>query len=101
MYSNPDPLAEPESMCTSREFQNMNPLHDQAIKNPEVAPEFREVGDRLAPESWHLDAVLPPNDGEMVYEDLQPVAAAMQGLCLFPCEHHGSGVNKKHALSPG
>ncbi|CAM9755030.1 unnamed protein product, partial [Hapterophycus canaliculatus] len=56
----------------------MNPLHDQVNNNPEVAPEFREVGDRLAPESWHLDAILPPNNTEMVYEDLQPVAAAMQ-----------------------
>lgn len=41
--------------------------------------ELRQIGDRLPPDSWHIDAVLPPNAGEMVYEDLQPVAAAMQG----------------------
>ena len=46
---------------------------------PERAPQSRRTRDRLAEGSWHIDAVLPPNAGEMVYEDLQPVAASIQG----------------------
>lgn len=53
---------------------------DHARKNPEVVPELRQIGDRLAADSWHIDAVLPPHGGDMVYEDLQPVAAAIQGI---------------------
>lgn len=41
--------------------------------------ELRQIGDRLPPDSWHIDAVLPPDASDMVYEDLQPVAAAIQG----------------------
>ncbi|CAM9779520.1 unnamed protein product [Pylaiella littoralis] len=52
--------------------------------------ELRQVGGRLSPDSWHIDAVLPPDASEMVYEDLQPVAAAMQ-----ECEvlQEGNGVS--------
>ena len=46
---------------------------------PERAPQSRRTRDRLAEGSWHIDAVLPPNAGEMVYEDLQPVASSIQG----------------------
>lgn len=48
----------------------------------EIAQEWRQIGDRLGADSWHLDAVLPPTAGEMVYEDLHPVATATQGLIL-------------------
>ncbi|CAM9770291.1 unnamed protein product [Ectocarpus fasciculatus] len=50
----------------------------QATGSPAMTPQLRQIGDRLAADSWHIDAVLPPHAGEMVYEDLQPVAAAMQ-----------------------
>ncbi|CAM9209139.1 unnamed protein product [Ectocarpus sp. 13 AM-2016] len=46
--------------------------------SPATTPQLRQIGDRLAADSWHIDAVLPPHAGEMVYEDLQPVADAMQ-----------------------
>lgn len=46
---------------------------------PEREPQSRRTRDRLAEGSWHIDAILPPNAGEMVYEDLQPVAASIQG----------------------
>lgn len=42
-------------------------------------PEWRQIGDRLGTNSWNIDAVLPPNDREMVYEDLPPITATMQG----------------------
>lgn len=42
-------------------------------------PQSRQIGDRLGADSWHIDAILPPDNSEMVYEDLQPVAAAIQG----------------------
>ena len=50
---------------------------------PERAPQPqpRQVRDRLGVSSWHIDAVLPPNASEMVYEDLQPVAASIEGTC--------------------
>lgn len=51
---------------------------------PERAPQSRRTRDRLAEGSWHIDAVLPPNSGEMVYEDLQPVAASIQGTFHRP-----------------
>lgn len=47
--------------------------------------ELRQIGDRLPPDSWHIDAILPPDASEMVYEDLQPVAAAMQGSGNHVC----------------
>lgn len=47
--------------------------------SPATTPQLRQIGDRLTADSWHIDAVLPPHAGEMVYEDLQPVADAMQG----------------------
>lgn len=40
------------------------------------------VGDRLEATSWNIDAILPPDDRDMVYEDLPPVAAAVQGAVL-------------------
>ncbi|CAM9159749.1 unnamed protein product [Ectocarpus sp. 4 AP-2014] len=46
--------------------------------SPATTPQLRQIGDRLAADSWHIDAVLPPHAGEMVYEDLPPVADAMQ-----------------------
>lgn len=42
-------------------------------------PRSRQIGDRLGADSWHVDAILPPDNSEMVYEDLLPVAAAIQG----------------------
>jgi len=58
---------------------------DHAEKNPEVVPKLRQIGDRLAADSWHIDAILPPHSGDMVYEDLQPVAAAIQGTPQLKC----------------
>lgn len=69
----------------------MGSLSDQAKGSPAMTPQLRQIGDRLAADSWHVDAVLPPHAGEMVYEDLQPVASAMQGsdtlhgVCVLEC----------------
>lgn len=42
------------------------------------------VGDRLEATSWNIDAILPPSaDPGMVYEDLPPIAAAIQGAVLL------------------
>lgn len=63
------------------EIVNPNPsAYEHSKENPEGLPELRQIGDRLPSDSWHIDAVLPPNAEEMVYEDLQPVAAAIQGM---------------------
>lgn len=42
-------------------------------------PRSRQIEDRLGADSWHIDAILPPDNSDMVYEDLQPVATAIQG----------------------
>lgn len=67
---------------------NPNPLCDDSKENPDGLPELRQIGDRLPSDSWHIDAVLPPNAGEMVYEELQPVAATIQG--------NGKSAEKRH-----
>lgn len=59
---------------------------DESKVDLDVMAELRQVRGRLSPDSWHIDAVLPPDASEMVYEDLQPVAAAMQGekiMCII------------------
>lgn len=52
------------------------------VRETTTTQEWRHgrVGDRLDPTSWNIEAVLPPSDDrELAYEDLPPVAAAMQG----------------------
>lgn len=71
---------------------NSNPSCDHS-KDTDGLPESRQIGDRLPSDSWHIDAVLPPNAEEMVYEDLQPVADSIQG--------NGKSVEKRHALDAG
>lgn len=58
---------------------NSNPSYEHSNQNPDGLHDSRQIGDRLPSDSWHIDAVLPPNAEEMVYEDLQPVAATIQG----------------------
>ena len=64
------------------EIVNSSPSCDHSKENPDGLAEFRQIGDRLPSDSWHIDAVLPPNAEEMMYEDLQPVAATIQGILL-------------------
>eukprot|EP00752_Nemacystus_decipiens_P003179 g2942.t1 len=54
------------------EIVDSNPSYDCSKEKLDGLLELRQIGDRLPSDSWHIDAVLPPNAGEMVYEDLQP-----------------------------
>lgn len=58
------------------------------------------VGDRLKATSWNIDVVLPPSDDEeMVYEDLPPVAAAIQGEVVLNRIHKKSNMADTIVLS--
>lgn len=51
-----------------------------SMENPEPR---QKIGDRLSADTWHIDAILPPDASDLMFESLQPVASTIQGTSIL------------------